>query len=76
VLANIAYVAPLAAVAFYVIGKVVGNRVPLEDEVNGLDLPEMGVLGYSSDGGPMPTAPGIPGASGAPATVRVPAPSV
>jgi len=52
ILANIAYVAPVAALAFYVIGKVVGNRVSAEDEVAGLDVPEMGVHGYSADPGP------------------------
>ena len=31
---------------FYVIGKLVGNRVPAEVEIAGLDLPEMGVQGY------------------------------
>jgi Amt family ammonium transporter len=51
-LANVGYVAPMAALAFFIIGKVVKNRVPAEDEVAGLDIPEMGVLGYSSDGGP------------------------
>ncbi len=52
VLTNIAYVGTVAAVAFFVIGKVIGNRVAAEDEVSGLDLPEMGVLGYSPDAGP------------------------
>ncbi|HEX7624098.1 MAG TPA: ammonium transporter [Anaeromyxobacteraceae bacterium] len=60
-LANVLYVAPVAALAFFLIGKLVGNRVSLEDEINGLDLPEMGVLGYSSDAGPMPgVAPAAP----------------
>ncbi|GEJ55319.1 ammonium transporter [Anaeromyxobacter diazotrophicus] len=63
--ANVLYVAPLAALAFYLIGKIVGNRVSLEDEVNGLDLPEMGVHGYSSDGGPMPAGAARPVAQGA-----------
>jgi Amt family ammonium transporter len=63
VLANIAYVAPVAALAFFVIGKVVGNRVSLEDEVNGLDLAEMGVLGYSTDPGPLPAGSGMTGGS-------------
>src|SRR5665213_783583 len=31
---------------FYVIGKLVGNRVPAEVEIAGLDIPEMGVAGY------------------------------
>ena len=50
VLANLAYVAPVAALAFWIIGKIVGNRPSAEDEVNGLDIPEMGVLGYDFGG--------------------------
>lgn len=52
VLVNIGYVAIVGAVAFVIIGYLVGNRVTAEDEIAGLDLPEMGVLGYSSDAGP------------------------
>ena len=52
VAANILWVAPVAALSFFVIGKLVGNRVEAEDEVNGLDLSEMGVHGYSADPGP------------------------
>jgi ammonium transporter, Amt family len=53
---NVIYVGIVATVAFWVIGKVLGgNRVSLEDEVNGLDMPEMGVQGYSTDLGPLPT---------------------
>ena len=32
--------------AFYIIGKIVGNRVSAEVEIAGLDVPEMGVPGY------------------------------
>jgi hypothetical protein len=32
-----------------VIGKLVGNRVSAEDELAGLDMPEMGVLAYPDD---------------------------
>ena len=49
--ANVAWVAPVAALSFYVIGKIVGNRISAEDEVNGADLGEMGVLGYDFGGG-------------------------
>jgi Amt family ammonium transporter len=53
VLANLLWVAPVAALAFFVIGKLLGgNRPSAEDEVSGLDLPEMGVLGYYADPGP------------------------
>jgi Amt family ammonium transporter len=36
----------VGGVLFYVIGKLVGNRVPAEVEIAGLDIPEMGVAGY------------------------------
>jgi Amt family ammonium transporter len=75
--ANLLYVAPLAALSFYVIGKVVGNRVSLEDEVNGLDLPEMGVHGYSTDGGPLPAgATSFGNPSSVPSAVAKPLPSL
>ncbi|HET8722613.1 MAG TPA: ammonium transporter [Anaeromyxobacteraceae bacterium] len=50
--ANILWVVPVAALSFWAIGKLVGNRVSVEDEVAGLDIPEMGVHGYSADPGP------------------------
>src|SRR5512138_2675452 len=46
ILANIAWTVPVAALAFFVIGKVVGNRISAEDEVAGADVGEMGVQGY------------------------------
>ncbi|HEY6002342.1 MAG TPA: ammonium transporter [Anaeromyxobacter sp.] len=56
---NVVYVGTVAAVAFYVIGKVVGNRVSVETEIAGLDLDEMGVQGYAPDAGPhLGAAPG------------------
>ncbi len=76
VLANILYVAPMAALAFWIIGKLVGNRASLEDEVNGLDMPEMGVHGYSSDPGPMPSAASYPSSAGAPLGVQVASPVI
>ncbi len=52
---NIVFVGCMAALCFWVVGKVLGgNRVSVEDEVNGLDMPEMGVQGYSTDIGPLP----------------------
>jgi ammonium transporter, Amt family len=54
---NVLYVGTVAAVSFYVIGKIVGNRVPAEDEIAGLDIPEMGVLGYAPDVATSGTAP-------------------
>jgi ammonium transporter, Amt family len=49
--ANVLWVAPLAALVFVFVGKLVGNRTSAEDEVLGLDIPEMGLLGYASGGG-------------------------
>ncbi len=44
---NIVYVAGIGWIMFKLIDKLVGNRVKPEDELVGLDLPEMGVEGYS-----------------------------
>ena len=49
VVANIAYVAPLAAGALFAIGKLVGNRVTAEAEMTGLDIAEIGIEGYAGD---------------------------
>ncbi len=37
----------LSLFVYYVIEKIVGNRVSLEVEIEGLDVPEMGVAGYN-----------------------------
>jgi Amt family ammonium transporter len=47
VTANIVYVGIIGWLMFKFIDKVVGNRVKPEDELTGLDIPEMGVEGYS-----------------------------
>ena len=67
--ANVAWTAPVAALAFYVIGKVVGNRISAEDEVNGADLGEMGVLGYDYGGGATHGVSTIPSSRPVAATV-------
>jgi Amt family ammonium transporter len=46
VVANVAWTLPVSLLAFAVIGRLVGNRVSARAEVEGLDVPEMGVLGY------------------------------
>ncbi len=51
ILANVLYVGVLGGVAFFVIGKLVGNRSSADDEVNGLDVPEMGIEGYPAQAG-------------------------
>jgi Amt family ammonium transporter len=37
----------LAGLVYFIAEKLVGNRVSLEIEIEGLDVPEMGVPGYS-----------------------------
>jgi Amt family ammonium transporter len=69
--ANVVYVGGMAALAFWIVGKLVGNRVPAEDEIAGLDIPEMGVHGYSNDPGP---ALGVARAEGEAAAQPVKAP--
>ena len=49
VLANILWVFPVAFVFFWMLDKVHGNRVRAADEINGLDIPEMGVFGYVNE---------------------------
>jgi ammonium transporter, Amt family len=47
VLSNIIYVGTIGWLVFKLIDKTIGNRVKAEDELIGLDIPEMGVEGYS-----------------------------
>lgn len=46
VLANIVYVGVIGFIVFKVIDVIVGNRVAPANEIDGLDIPEMGVPGY------------------------------
>lgn len=70
ILANILWVAPVTFVALKIIGKLVGNRVPAEDEDAGLDIPEMGVPGYATETGRPVLAE--PAATAAPDLAEVP----
>jgi Amt family ammonium transporter len=45
--ANIIYVGIISYIVFKLIDLVIGNRVSPETEIAGLDIPEMGVPGYS-----------------------------
>ena len=47
VLANLIYVGLISFVVFKVIDLFLGNRVSAKSELEGLDLPEMGIDGYS-----------------------------
>ena len=49
VLANVVYVGLMTAGSLWLINRLVGNRVSEEDELGGLDIPEMGVLAYPED---------------------------
>jgi ammonia channel protein AmtB len=40
------FVFPAAFIAFKVVDKIVGVRVPAEDEIKGLDLTEFGISAY------------------------------
>ena len=46
---NVLYVGAMTAGTLWLTDKLVGNRVSAEDEVGGLDIPEMGVLAYPDD---------------------------
>ena len=47
--ACITWVGLTSCFAFFIINKLVGNRVTAEAELEGLDIPEMGTLGYNND---------------------------
>jgi ammonium transporter, Amt family len=71
VLTNVLFVGSMTALTLGLIGRLVGNRVRDDDELYGLDVPEMGIEGYSPeyrgalttqvarDGEVAPTPPGI-----------------
>lgn len=37
----------LSLIVYFIAEKIVGNRVPLDVEIEGLDVPEMGIAGYA-----------------------------
>ncbi len=47
--ANVIWVGASALLVFWLIDKLIGNRVSPDVEVQGLDVPELGVLGYIND---------------------------
>jgi Amt family ammonium transporter len=49
VAANIVWVFTIAYVFFWIVEKLIGNRVSAAVELQGLDVPEMGVLGYINE---------------------------
>jgi Amt family ammonium transporter len=50
ILANVGFVAGMTTLTMFVLGKTVGNLVKVEDEIGGLDVPEMGSPGYADTG--------------------------
>jgi Amt family ammonium transporter len=57
ILTNIVWAGGLSFVTMKVLDKLVGNRSSQEDEVNGLDVPEMGVEGYPAEPGRSSVSP-------------------
>jgi Amt family ammonium transporter len=47
--ANILWVVPTSALALWLIGRIVGNRASADDEIAGLDVPELGMTGYVNE---------------------------
>lgn len=47
--ANLLWVFPAAWLCFTLVERTIGNRVSARDEIEGLDIPEMGVLGYLTE---------------------------
>jgi Amt family ammonium transporter len=67
ILVNIAWVAPVAALTLFIVGKTVGNRISRTDEIEGADIGEVGLPGYHVEPGhPFPEAAG-------PDRLRIPA---
>ena len=50
ILVNVVWVGLVTTIAMVLIGVLVGNRARPEDELNGLDVPEMGIEGYAVEG--------------------------
>ncbi len=47
--ANVVWVGAASYIIFKLIGAAVGNRVPATTELQGLDIPELGVVGYVTE---------------------------
>jgi Amt family ammonium transporter len=51
ILVNVTWVGAMTFVALRIVGSLTPNRVSVEEEVGGLDVPEMGIEGYALEGG-------------------------
>jgi Amt family ammonium transporter len=49
IVANILWVVPATVVTLWIAGRVTGNRATADDEIAGLDVPELGMTGYVSE---------------------------
>jgi Amt family ammonium transporter len=49
IVANILWVFPATAFTLWLVGRVVGNRATADDEITGLDVPELGMTGYVNE---------------------------
>jgi len=47
--ANVAWVVPTSALALWIIDRLIGSRSVADDEIAGLDVPELGMTGYVSE---------------------------
>ena len=47
--ANLLWVVPTTTLALWLIGRIVGNRATADDEIAGLDVPELGMTGYVTE---------------------------
>lgn len=66
--ANVLWVGSATFVALWVLERVFGNRVSTEAELQGLDVPELGVPGYMDADGQEQAEPSIAAAQSAPRT--------
>jgi Amt family ammonium transporter len=48
-IANVVWMAIAAGLLFWLIERLIGNRVSIATEMQGLDIPELGVLGYVNE---------------------------
>lgn len=49
IVANLVWVLPVAAILLTIVGRVVAPRVTADDEIGGLDVPELGMTGYVTE---------------------------
>jgi Amt family ammonium transporter len=60
VIANFVFVATIVSIVLWFLDRLIGNRTSADDEVTGLDVPEMGLEGYPREMLGLPEAPPPP----------------